>query len=200
MNKRRLILFLALFYVSCSSNPKAEIHPGTHAPSVPLVTIAPRDQVEAHGKKWMVSTQGKYSTQIANQILKDGGSLMDAAIAASFAIGVERPHSTGIGGGGFLIYHEAKTGKNYVFDFRERAPFKSTKDMYLDDNGKAVPDRSATGSLSVGIPGLVRGLKLLHDRFGKMEWAKLIKPSEELARKGIIVYPHLERAGRSRSL
>ncbi len=193
MNKASLLL-LAIFAVSCSSKTSSESHSGSHDPSVPVVAIAPREQVEAHGKKWMISTQGKYSTQIANQILKDGGSLMDAAIAASFAIGVERPQSTGIGGGGFLIYHEAKSGKNYVFDFRERAPSQATKDMFLDENGKVVPERSETGPLAVGVPGMVRGLKLLHDRFGKTSWAKLIQPSEELARKGIPIYPSLEQA------
>lgn len=166
----------------------------THDESVPLVKLAPRSQVEAHGQKWMISTQGKYSTQIADQILKDGGSLIDAAVAASFAIGVERPQSTGLGGGGFMIYHEARTGKNFVLDFRERAPLKATRTIYLDQIGKVIPKKSETGSLAIGVPGLVRGLKLAHSRWGKLDWAKVVKPASDLALKGFPIYPALKRA------
>ena len=193
MNKN-FVLILAFLLGSCSSTPSKTLDTQAHDPSVPFVSLAPRGAVEAHGKEWMISTQGKYATQIANQILKDGGSLIDAAIAASFAIGVERPQSTGIGGGGFLIFHEAKTGKNYVLDFRERAPLKATRTMYLDQNGKVIPEKSITGALSVGVPGLIRGLELAHSRWGKLDWWRLVKPAEDLARKGFPIYPVLEHA------
>ena len=158
------------------------------------VTIAPREQVEAHGKKWIISTQGKHTTQIAQKVLKEGGNLIDAAVAASFAISVERPHSTGIGGGGFLIYHEAKSGKNFVFDFRERAPLNAYRDMYLDKKGIVIPDLSVYGALSVGTPGLVKGLSLVHRRFGKKKWKELVLPSSELAKNGFEIYPTLAHA------
>ena len=163
-------------------------------PKVAEVPIAFRSEVEAHGTKWMVSTQGKFATIEAARILKKGGTVIDAAIVASLVIGVERPQSTGIGGGGFLIYHEASTGKNYVFDFRERAPSRANPSLYLDQNGEVIPEASVTGSLAVAVPGMVRGLRFLHSRFSHAEWNKLIKPAEILASKGFPVYPSLAHA------
>jgi gamma-glutamyltranspeptidase/glutathione hydrolase len=183
-----LMTVLLFFSLSCSSTYS------TKSVYKENVKLSPRDQVEAHGSKWVVSTQGKYTTQIAADVLKKGGNLVDAAVAASFAISVERPHSTGLGGGGFFIYHEAKTGKNYVFDFRERAPIKAHKNMFLDKNGIVIPDLSVVGSLAIGTPGLVRGLALVHQKFGKTSWAKLVIPAQELAANGFEIYPSLKKA------
>ncbi len=159
-----------------------------------MVEIAPREQVEAKGKKWMVSTQGKHTTRIAAEVMRNGGNIVDAAIAASFAISVERPHSTGLGGGGFLIYHEAKTGRNHVFDFRERAPMRSTADGYLDQKKNVIPGLSVVGALAVATPGLVRGLSKVHHKFGKQPWKNLVIPARDLALKGFEIYPSLKRA------
>ncbi len=189
------LLFFAVLacFVGCSHQPKLNSLPAID-PNVREVKLAPRTQVEAHGNKWMVSTQGKYATDAAAKVLHDGGNVIDAAIAASLVIGVERPQSTGIGGGGFLIYHEAKSGKNYVFDFRERAPLRAHPKMYLDKNGEVIKDLSVVGSLAVGVPGLVRGLNHLHHRFATKSWSSLVAPAEQLARDGFEVYPSLERA------
>jgi gamma-glutamyltranspeptidase/glutathione hydrolase len=163
-------------------------------PKVRRVEIAPRSQVEARAKKVMISTQGKVATRAALDVLKRGGNLMDAAITASFVISVERPQSTGIGGGGFLIYHEAKTKKNYVFDFRERAPARAHRNLYLDSRGQVIPDASLDGALSVGVPGLVRGLKQVHQKFGKLPWKQTLDPAIRLAETGFEVYPYLKNA------
>jgi gamma-glutamyltranspeptidase/glutathione hydrolase len=194
MNKLGTLFFYALLFIGCASE---KVDSGVLAmvdPTVTEVQIAPRAQVEARGKHWMVSTQGKYATLEAAKVLKSGGTVMDAAIVASLVIGVERPQSTGIGGGGFLIYHEAKSGKNYVFDFRERAPLKSTPQMYLDKNGSVVPNESVTGSLAIAVPGLVRGLSYLHTHFAHRDWRELVKPAEDLAENGFTVYPSLAQA------
>ena len=187
----KYFLFLLLFTVlsGCVQSLRKN-----KAEQSPLISIAPREQVEAHGKKWMIATQGKYATQIANEVMRSGGNLIDAAIAASFAISVERPHSTGIGGGGFLIYHEAKTGKNFVFDFRERAPMHSKQSMYLDAQASVIPDLSVYGALAVGTPGLVKGLALIHQKFGKKTWKSLIFPAQILAKNGFDIYPSLAHA------
>jgi gamma-glutamyltranspeptidase/glutathione hydrolase len=142
----------------------------------------------------MVSTQGRAATQAAVKVLRSGGNLVDAAIAASFTISVERPQSTGLGGGGFLIYHEAKTGKNHVFDFRERAPAASRKDLFLDAKGEVVPNLSLDGGLAVAIPGLVRGLKQVHSRFGRQKWSQLFEPAITLATNGFELYPYIKIA------
>jgi gamma-glutamyltranspeptidase/glutathione hydrolase len=196
MNNIRCAQFAAfatlVFTTGCTS-PRVEIKPQaeTTDASVRPVKIAPREQVEARGKKWMVSTQGKYATEEAAKILKSGGNVIDAAITASLVIGVERPQSTGIGGGGFLIYHEAKTGKNYVVDFRERAPLKAHPKMYLDENGDVIENASVDGALAIGVPGLVRGLSYLHTRFSHKDWRTLVWPAQALAEKGFDVYPSL---------
>ncbi|MBS1958396.1 MAG: gamma-glutamyltransferase [Bdellovibrionales bacterium] len=163
-------------------------------PAVRKVEIAPETQVEARGKKVMVSTQGRAATQAAIKILRSGGNLVDAAVAASLAISVERPQSTGLGGGGFLIYHEAKSGKNYVFDFRERAPASAHQNLYLDKKRQVIPNLSLTGGLSVAVPGLVRGLSAVHKRFGKMRWAKVFGPAIDLATRGFELYPYIKLA------
>jgi gamma-glutamyltranspeptidase/glutathione hydrolase len=159
-----------------------------------IIAIAPRSKVEATGQKWVVSTQGRHTTEIAHQILKSGGNLMDAAIAASLAISVERPHSTGIGGGGFLIYHEAKSGKNFVYDFRERAPLTASKNMYLNAKGDVIPDQSSEGALSIGTPGLIKGLIEIHKKHGTKKWADLVIPAANLAKNGFEIYPNLALA------
>jgi len=189
---RNFLVFLLPLMAACSSSSLSKV-PAID-PSVREVTIAPREQVEAHGKKWMVSTQGKYATQAALEVLRQGGNVIDAAITASLVIGVERPQSTGIGGGGFLIYHEAKTGHNYVVDFRERAPLRASPKMYLDSKGNGVPDLSEVGSLSIGVPGVVRGLRFLHTHWASRKWNDLVEPARKLAEKGFPVYSTLEIA------
>ncbi len=162
--------------------------------SVRMIHFAAPSRVSATGKRWIISTQGSETTRIAAEVLRKGGHLIDAAIAASFAISVERPHSTGIGGGGFLIHRDGKTGKIRVFDFRERAPGRAHPGMFLDAKGEVVPERSTVGGDAVAVPGLVRGLKTIHGELGKVAWASLVRPAAELAEKGFSIYPALARA------
>ena len=183
-----------LFFLSCSSSHVSNHDVDGIDPSVQEVVIKPREQVEARGKKWMVSTQGKYATLAADEVMSKGGNVIDAAIAASLVIGVERPQSTGIGGGGFLIYHEAKTNQNFVIDFRERAPARANPKMFLDAKGNVITDLSVTGGASVGVPGLVAGLQYLHHRWSKKKWSDLVQPSVKLAHDGFPIYPELEHA------
>lgn len=148
----------------------------------------------SNGKKWIISTQGKYATEAAADIFKSGGNIIDAAVAASLAISVERPHSSGLGGGGFLIYYDAKAKKNYVFDFRERAGEFAHRRMYLDKDGEVIKNSSSIGRQSVAIPGLIKGLRTIHQIHGKTKWKKLFKPAINLAQKGFPVYPSLALA------
>ena len=185
--------FLCSFVVACGAVKTVPDLPPID-PKVREIPIAPESRVSATGRKWMVSTQWDASTQIAARILKDGGNLIDAAVAASFAISVERPHSTGIGGGGFLIFHEAKTGKTHAIDFRERAPHLAGPKMFLDEKGEVIPDLSVTGAKSIAVPGLIRGLRSIHSRFGKMPWRKVVEPAARLAERGFVIYPALARA------
>lgn len=142
----------------------------------------------------MITTQGEASSLAAQKMFNEGGNIIDAAIAASFAISVERPQSTGLGGGGFLLFREAKSKKFYAIDFRERAPIQSTETMFLDDKKEVVSHLSKNGILAVGVPGLVAGLIDIHKKFGVLPLKKIIQPAIDLAENGVTVYPHLAEA------
>lgn len=187
MNKY-FLLSLFLVVVSCQHNTLSQAS-GGYIPSARI--RGERSLAEARGQKYVISTHGKHTTRIAQDILKQNGNLIDAFVAASFAISVERPQSTGIGGGGFLLYHDAKSKKTYALDFRERAPHKATRDMYLDAQKKAQPELSQDGVLAAGTPGLVKGLWEVHKKFGKLPWKQVVSPSVELARNGFEVYEEL---------
>lgn len=149
---------------------------------------------QARGKQFAISTHGKYATLAAEKMYDLGGNIIDASIAASFVISVERPQSTGIGGGGFLLFFEGKTGKTYAVDFRERAPLKAHKNMYLDKQGQVIPQKSRKGILAVGVPGLVAGLLEVHDRFGTLPLATILQPAIDLAENGFALYPDFHKA------
>lgn len=176
-----------LFLAHCTSTHKS-------GPIEAQFSGPKRVNVEAHGTKTAIATQGQYSTQIAANILKQGGNLVDAAVATSFAISVERPQSTGLGGGGFLLFHEGKTGKVYAIDFRERAPLKATENMYLNAKGEVIKNKSLDGIFAVGTPGLVKGLAEVHKRFGKLPWNKLVEPAAHLAETGFPIYEEFYEA------
>lgn len=164
---------------------------------VRIVAPAPseiRGNHEAQAPRQMVTTQGEGSTRAALQIFDQGGNIIDAFVAASFAISVERPHSTGIGGGGFLLYFDREDNKAYAFDFREIAPLAATENMYLTKKGETQPLLSQEGVLAVATPGLVRGLYDIHSRFGRLPWKETIAPAIKLAREGLPLYQQLQDA------
>lgn len=169
------------------------------------VKIAPlnqgelKDHHEAHAPKVMVASQGKATTAAALEVFAKEGNIIDAFVAASFAISVERPQSTGIGGGGFLVFFNQKENKTYAFDFREVAPLLARENMYLDKAGNARPMLSQEGALAVGVPGLVAGLYEIHQKFGKLPWDQVMAPAIDLAEKGFPLYPHLQEAIKNRS-
>lgn len=157
-------------------------------------TDRPRVAHEAQAPTAMVTSQGGGTTRAALHLLNQGGNIIDAFVAASFAISVERPHSTGLGGGGFLLYFDRATDHVYAFDFREVAPHRSRSNMYLDKTGQTQPKLSQDGALAVATPGLVRGLWEIHQRFGKLPWSECLKPAIALARDGFPLYPQLQEA------
>ena len=149
---------------------------------------------EAKGQRFMIVSQGEATTKAAKDILARGGNIFDAAAAASFMLAVERPQSTGLGGGGFALIRHAKDRILTSLDFREQAPALANKLMFTDPSGAVVPGRSVDGALASGVPGMVAGVLLMHERFGKLPRAEVLKPAIELAEKGFIVYPHLAAA------
>jgi gamma-glutamyltranspeptidase / glutathione hydrolase len=179
---RLIALFLIL--ISCSHKVKIVSPLENHT----------REQHEATSSKYMITSQGKATSAAGIEIFKQGGNIIDAFVAASFAISVERPHSTGIGGGGFLLYYSKAEGKVYAFDFREVAPLRGHPNMFLSLKGKPQPLLSQDGSLAVATPGLVAGLFDIHQRFGKLPWNDVLAPAIKLARYGFPLYPQLHEA------
>lgn len=125
------------------------------------------------------------ASQVGLDILRAGGNAVDAAVAVGFALAVVHPEAGNIGGGGFLLYREAK-GATYALDYREMAPSGATRDMYLDPDGDP-NDLSVTGALAVAVPGSPAGLVEMHQRFGRLPFAQVINPAIELANEGYVV-------------
>lgn len=138
-------------------------------------------------KRGMVVSASPLASEAGLLMLKKGGNAVDAAVATTFAISVVEPFSAGIGGGGFLLFHSQKTGEIKALDFRERAPIKATKNMYLDAKGKVRPGASITGYLAVATPGTVAGMYEVHRRYGQLPWREVIKPGIALAKNGFII-------------
>ncbi|MEH2425505.1 MAG: gamma-glutamyltransferase [Nostoc sp.] len=138
-------------------------------------------------KKGMVVSAHPLASEAGISMLRKGGNAVDAAVATTFAISVVEPFSAGIGGGGFLLMHSEKTGDIKALDFRERAPLKATRNMYLDAEGKVRPNASINGYLAVGTPGTVAGLYEVHRRYGKLPWQEVMKPAIALAAYGFIL-------------
>ena len=113
-------------------------------------------------------------------VLARGGNAVDAAVATAFALAVTHPAAGNLGGGGFMIVRTT-SGKVTAFDYRERAPIKSTRTMYLGPDGKIDRSLTAAGYLAPGVPGTVRGLEMAHRKFGRLPWRDTIAPAIELA-------------------
>ncbi|MBY0065875.1 gamma-glutamyltransferase [Empedobacter falsenii] len=130
-----------------------------------------------------VVTAHPEASKVGVEILKKGGNAIDAAIAVQFALAVVYPNAGNIGGGGFLVYRDAK-GKTDALDYREKAPLKASEDMYWDKNGNAITDLSLYGQFAAGVPGTVDGMVKAHEKYGKLNWIELVQPAISLAQKG----------------
>ncbi|HSC28366.1 MAG TPA: gamma-glutamyltransferase [Vicinamibacterales bacterium] len=125
-------------------------------------------------------------------VLARGGNAVDAAVATAFALAVTHPAAGNIGGGGFMIVRTA-SGEVTAFDYRERAPLRSTRTMYLNEAGNIDRSLTAAGYLAPGVPGTVRGLELAHRKFGKLPWKDVVMPAVALAQDGFALSAALAR-------
>ena len=152
-----------------------------------------------YGRNGMVVSGDQLASDVGVQVLRDGGNAVDAAVAVGFALAVTYPYAGNLGGGGFMLIRFAD-GRSTFIDFRERAPAKASRDMYLDPQGK--PTRAGIeGWLASGVPGTVRGFELAQNKYGRSKWESLIAPAIELARSGFPVsYAFSESLRNSRNL
>jgi len=147
------------------------------AAAIPLGAAPP-----VRARHGMVVTRERHATEVGLQVLKSGGNAIDAAVAVGFALAVTHPSAGNIGGGGFMLIRLAD-GRTTFVDFRERAPMSSSRNMYIDESGKATTD-STIGYRAAGVPGTVQGLEYASQKYGKKPWAELVRPAVELAAKG----------------
>ena len=134
----------------------------------------------------MVVSAKEEASQIGLAILKKGGNAFDAMIATELALAVAYPNAGNIGGGGFMVYRLG-SGERGALDYREKAPAKAHRDMYLDKNGKVIADKSTLGALAVGVPGTIAGIFEVYKKFGSLPIGELIQPAIDLARKGVLI-------------
>ncbi|MDQ9092898.1 gamma-glutamyltransferase [Pseudoalteromonas haloplanktis] len=156
-----------------------------------LVIMQVQITVLAAGKtaQAAVAMPDSYSSDTARAILEQGGNAVDAAIAAQFVLAVTLPEAGNIGGGGFMLIQ--KDGQGDFIDYRETAPSAAHRDMYLDDKGNVIANKSVYGIHASGVPGSVAGMWLAHQKHGTLDWKTLVQPAVKLAEQGFIVHPKL---------
>jgi gamma-glutamyltranspeptidase/glutathione hydrolase len=132
----------------------------------------------------MVVCDDVHATNAGLEILKQGGNAIDAAVATAFALAVTFPQAGNLGGGGFMVFMDSTSAVTTI-DFREKAPFKASQNMYLDESGQLIEGKNHRGALSIGVPGTVAGLYLAHQKYGNLPWEKLLETAIDLAEIGI---------------
>lgn len=136
--------------------------------------------------KAMVVSAREEASKIGIEIIKKGGNAFDAMIATQLALAVAYPYAGNISGGGFMVYRK-NNGEFGSLDFREKAPMKASKNMYLDKDGNIIPNLSTDGALSAGVPGSVAAIFEVHKKLGKLPLKELFQPAINLAKRGTIV-------------
>jgi gamma-glutamyltranspeptidase/glutathione hydrolase len=134
-------------------------------------------------RQGVVTAGNPYGAEAGAQILEQGGNAIDAAVAIAYALNVVEPQSAGIGGGGFMMIHLARTGQTFAIDSRERAPAGATPTMFV-----GVPNASLQG-VAVGVPGMVRGTALALEKYGNLTLARVLQPAIKLADQGFAATP-----------
>ena len=172
MKKTHLLLSLCILlcFWKCDS-PKKEISQST-TPVLGLIS-----------QKAMVVSAREEASRIGSEIMQQGGNAFDAMVATEMALAVCYPNAGNLGGGGFMVYrtHQGEVG---ALDYREKAPLRANRDMYLDENKKYLQDKSKTGGLAVGVPGTIAGIFKAHKRFGSLPMQTILRPVILLAKNG----------------
>jgi len=174
----KLVTFILLIASIISCNPS-----GTATDQIGLQA---ERQIGVMADSAMVVSAHPSASEVGVEIMKKGGNAIDAAIAVQFALAVVFPEAGNIGGGGFFVIRE-KDATYHTLDFREKAPMRATRDMYLDESGEAMEMKSQRGALAAGVPGAVDGMVKAYEKFGTLPWAELVEPSIRLAEEGFII-------------
>ncbi|MEZ5896749.1 MAG: gamma-glutamyltransferase [Parvularculaceae bacterium] len=179
------ITALALILVAGCGERRAA--PSGEAANAPLA-----DAPQENGGQWLVAAANPYAVDAGAAVLARGGSAVDAAIAVETVLGLVEPQSSGLGGGGFMLYYDAASKSLTTYDGREVAPMSATPDRFIAGNGEPMDFYDAVaGGLSVGVPGMVRLFETTHTEHGVLPWADLFDPAIALADDGFNVSPRL---------
>ncbi|WP_370479818.1 gamma-glutamyltransferase [Tamlana flava] len=143
-------------------------------------------------KTAMVVSARAEASQVGIDILKKGGNAFDAMAATELALAVAYPYAGNLGGGGFMVYRKGD-GEIGAIDYREKAPIAATKNMFLDENGDVIPEKSTIGAMAVGVPGTIAGVFEVHKKMGALPIEDILTPVIELAKKGIVVTEKQEK-------
>jgi gamma-glutamyltranspeptidase/glutathione hydrolase len=176
MQTRFGIALVAVLVFSCKPAQKN---------SVPINPYAYAIQKKSIASNGAVASAHPLASQVGVEMMKQGGNAVDAAIATQLALAVVYPQAGNLGGGGFMVARLGN-GQEIAIDYREKAPGKASRDMYIDSTGKARTDLSQDGHLASGVPGTIAGL-FEAARYGKLPFAKLIQPAIDLAEKGFVI-------------
>jgi gamma-glutamyltranspeptidase/glutathione hydrolase len=183
-----LTLALAVFAAPASAQQAAD----SVSPEAAISLSAKASGEPVKAKTWMVAVANPLAAEAAADVLRKGGSAADAAIAAQAMLGLVEPQSSGLGGGAFVVYFDAKSGELTTLDGRETAPLAATPQLFQDENGEPLKFFSAVvGGRSVGTPGTPALLKHMHEVWGKTAWRDLLQPAINTATKGFKASPRL---------
>lgn len=190
MIKARIIslVFVSTLVASCATGERSQqVVPGLQAPERATGYV---DKPGWTAKKFMVAAANPLATEAGYEVLKAGGTAVDAAIAVQMVLTLVEPQSSGIGGGAFLMHFDGE--RVLAFDGRETAPASATEKLFQDADGKPLPFRQAVvGGRSVGVPGVLRMLEMAHKQYGRMSWESLFAPAIRLAEEGFPVSARL---------
>ena len=187
---RAFFLLMLLLHLAAGA-AAAEKPSGAQADIAPEAATASTDKSLVKASKWMVSSANPLASEAGRQVLRDGGSAVDAAIAMQMVLALVEPQSSGLGGGAFIVSYDAKRRRISTIDGRETAPAAVTSQLFIKD-GKPLGFADAVNSgLSVGVPGVLRALELAHQRHGRLPWARLLQPAIRLAEEGFAVSTRL---------
>jgi gamma-glutamyltranspeptidase/glutathione hydrolase len=142
--------------------------------------------------KAMVVSAREEASKIGAEIMQKGGNAFDAMVATELALAVAYPYAGNLGGGGFMVFRKAN-GEVGSLDYREKAPLKATKNMFLDKDGNVMKGKSTESPLAIGVPGTIAGVFAVHDKYGSMQMSEILKPVIALAEKGVIVTKRQEK-------
>ncbi|NWG72513.1 MAG: gamma-glutamyltransferase [Parvularculaceae bacterium] len=195
---RRLAAFVLALALAACAREDSVAQGAAASVSAALSTTAPSPAASgAANRNWtkgryFISAANPYAVEAGEEILKRGGTAVDAAIAVQAVLGLVEPQSSGLGGGAFMLHYDPASGALEAYDGREVAPMSATPDRFMLANGEPMNFMDAVaGGLSVGVPGVVRMLEYAHQEHGSMDWRDLLAPARRLSTDGFKVSPRL---------